>query len=811
MDTRNGNGNIISNNYLTCNGQQNVTCNVDPVAENLLKAFPSPNLGIPGQTFNNYLSEPKTEDNTTQYDARVDWNATGKDQAFARYSYSNDPKFTAPPFGILDGGSFFGAGGETIAHVTDEGRNLTASETHVFNPNLVNEFRFGYNWIRAEFLQQNSGTAISPTFGMGGVPFGPENGGLPAIIPSGISQFGSPEYMPSDERMNTIQVLDNLTKIWGNHTFKGGVNFQYIRYSILQPTDPKGSLNYTGQFTEDPQNAGVTGFGLADMELNDMNSSGLATLFTAYFRRRYYSAYIQDDWKVTPRLTLNMGLRWEYVTPMEEANGHQANFIPNYTNDTGIYLLPSKMEGVTLPPSFLQILSASNINVQYTSNKYLVNPVRLNFAPRLGIAYSMTDKLVVRAGFGLFYNGLEQLGQTLALGNVPFQYDNTYYSGAILTGCSPGDCATNGQTLETTFANVPSSIVGPSTQGANLHDPTTYNASYNLTTEYALNGSTSAQIGYVGSITRNLYITYNSQEMAGGVVAPGAPIPYPFPLLGGQVQLAPIGIANYNSLQAKLERRYANGLQFLAAYTYSHTLEDAEEPFGALGTGGSRNIPLLGAKYDYGEMSGTDVRQRFVINGTYQLPIGSGKRFLNKGGVTNEVVGGWMTALTFRVQTGEPEDIFPNNNPTNVGGNASAYRVGDPYKPGGTPPPNSPGVVCATKTRTIQTWWNPCAFDNPTPAQFASKTVLSSYGPRGRTDVAGPGYNRVDMSLFKSFSTYRTQSLQFRADFFNLFNHPAWGQPGETLGSGFGQITTERFGGDQQDARMIQFALKYFF
>jgi Carboxypeptidase regulatory-like domain len=809
--TRDSSGTITNNNYLTCNGRQNVICNPDPVAQGLLKEFPAPNLGVPGQTYNNYLSEPKTLDNTTQYDARVDWNATAKDQAFARYSYSNDPKFTAPPFGILDGGSFFGAGGETIAHVTDEGRNFTASETHVFNPKLVNEFRFGYNWIRAEFLQQNSGTAISPSFSIGGIPFGPENGGLPAIFASGISPFGSPQFMPSDERMNTIQALDNLTKIMGNHTLKGGVNFQYIRYDILQPQDSRGTLNYTGQFSEDPQNAGVTGFGLADMELNDMNSSTLATEFTAYNRRIYYSAYIQDDWRVSPRLTLNLGLRWEYVTPIEEANGDQANLIPDFANDTGVYLLPDKMKGVALPPSFLQILSASNIQVQYSSNKYLVNPTRVNVLPRLGMAYSITNKLVARAGFGLFYNDLEQLGQILSIGNVPFQFDNTYYSGATLTGCAPGNCATNGQTLETTFANAPISIVGPTTVGADVHDPSVRTVSYNLTTEYALNESTSAQIGYVGSVTSNLFASYVNNQSPAGVVGPGTAIPYPFPLLGGGVQISPIGISNYNALQAKLERRYVNGLQFLAAYTYSHTLEDTEEPFGALGAGGSRNIPLLGAKYDYGEMAGTDVRHRFVINGTYQLPIGSGNKFLNKGGIINQVAGGWMLALTFRVQSGEPEDIFANNNPTNVGGTADAYRVANPYKPGGTPPPNQPGVTCATKTRTIQNWWNPCAFDNPTPAQFASKTQLSSYGPSGRTDVAGPGYNRVDMSVFKSFPTYRGQSLQFRADFFNLFNHPAIGQPGNMLGSGFGQITTERFGGDQQDARTIQLALKYFF
>ena len=808
--TRDNSGNIISNNYLECNGQQNVICpsQVDPVAANLVAAFPLPNLGVPGQTYNNFLSQPSTSDNTTQYDARLDWNITDKDQTFARYSYSNEPQFTSPPFGILDGGAFFGAGGETIAHVTNEGRNFTASETHVFNPKLVNEFRFGYNWLRTEFLQQNSGANLSPTFGLGGVPFSPQNGGLPTIESSGISQFGSPQYMPSDERMNTVQGLDNLTKIIGNHSIKIGVNYQNIRYSVLQPVDPKGTLNYTGQFTVDPQNSGVTGFGLADMFLNNMNSSTLATLFLSYNRRLYYSAYIQDDWKATPRLTLNFGLRWEYATPIDESNGQQANFIPNYTNSTGVYLFPQKMQGVALPAGFQSVLAASNVQIQYSPNKYLVNPTRLNFGPRLGIAYSLTDKLVVRTGFGIFYNGLESLGQILSLGNVPFQYDNTYYSGAVTGGCAPGNCANNGQVLESTFANAPSSIIGPSTIGWGAHDPTTYTISYNLTTEYALNPSTSVQVGYVGSVARHMFVGWNNNTDATGVVAPGSANPFPFPSLGGGVTEAPDGIFNYNSLQAQIRRRYANGLQFLGAYTYSHALTDADAPLGNKGTTGTRNEPLLGLMYDYGETYG-DVRHRFALNGSYQLPVGKGKKFLNKGGITDLVAGGWMASLTFRVQTGEPVSVGANNNPTNLGLSAVAVRLFNPYKPGGTPPPNSPGAVCATKTRTIQNWWNPCAFDNPTPAQGPND--ISAYGPPDRTTVAGPGYNRADMSLFKSFPAYRENTVQFRADIFNVYNTPALGQPGNTLGSGFGQITTERYGGEQQDARVFQFALKYLF
>jgi hypothetical protein len=824
-------------NYLSCNGVQNVICptQIDAVAQKLLNAYPLPNLGGSGNTINNYTFQGNASDNTTQYDGRVDWNIRQADQAFARYSYTNEPVNLTSPLGILDGGSF-GGSGTTVT----EGRNFTASETHLFSPSFINEFRFGYNWIAAAYVPSNSGTDLSTQYGLGGIPFSAGNGGLPYFAMSGISEFGSPQYEPTHEYENVAQILDNLTKQVGNHALRFGVDFERIRVQTNQPIDPKGTLTFDGKFTEDPNNTATTGFGAADLLLNSQDTSSIANIFTAHDQRWYRAAYFQDTWKAMSKLTVNMGLRYEYTQPTQELDGQQANFVPDYANNSATYLIPAKDENNpadTLTPKFLSALAANNVTVQYTNNNFLVNPAKTDFSPRLGIDYQLDDKTVVRAGFGTFYGGLESVGYYPSLSqNFPFQYDSNFPSGNC-TG--PGACPTNGQTLETGFsaalqAGLANYVNTPGFRGYATHTQTPYSEQYNLSVERTLGNSTTATIGYVGSVSHHLQSNPDG-NIPDQVVPAGENEQQfrPYNQFGGSSLIVYAGAANYNSLQMTLQHRLQNGLSFLGAYTWSHALDDSFTLLGGSGQSGSgyRNQRLLGYGYDYGS-SYTNVAQRFTLNAQYELPFGYGKRYLSHRGVTNELVGGWATTMLFRVQTGEPIGVYANNNPAGTG-NAYAYKVADPFKPGGTP--TSTNTTCATHTRTVQTWFNPCAYVNPpqvipavNPTTGAANVagagqilstdpnVLSAYGPRGRTMVAGPGYNRVDLSAFKNFAVYRETSLQFRADIFNLFNTPAYGQPGGTTGGGFGQITSERFGGggtagENPDARVVQFALKYLF
>ena len=828
--TRDANGNITANNYLNCNGQQNVICpaQVDQVGQRLLNAYPLPNRGGLGNTINNYTFQGNASDNTTQYDGRLDWNISPKDQTFARYSYSNEPVSLTAPLGVLDGAGF-GGSGQTVV----EGRNFTFSETHIFTPSFINEFRVGYNWIAAAYVPQNAGVDLSTQFGIGGIPFTPGNGGLPSLNIGGLSGAGSPAFEPTREYENVAQVLDNVSKQIGNHSLKFGINFERIRVQTNQPVDPKGSFNFDGKFSQDPSNTSNTGFGGADLLLNNLDSTSIANEFTSHDQRWYRAAYAQDNWRPRQNLTLNLGLRYEYTQPINELSGHQANFVPNYANGTAVYLIPAKVQNSSpLTPKFLSALAANNVTVQYTSNNLLVNPAFLNFSPRLGIVFQPDSKTVLRTGYGLFYGGLESVGYYPNLSqNFPFQYDSNFPSG----NCVPGACPTNGQTLETGFstalnAGLANFVNQPGFRSYPTKTQTPYSQLFNLTVQRLVSNSTTATVAYVGSVTRHLQTGYDpnipDQLVPAGVNEQGL---RPYNQFGGSSLVAYAASANYNSLQLTLERRLTNGLSFLGDYTYAHGLDDANV---LLFGNGVRNQFLLGPGYDYGG-SAVDVRQRFSLNTQYELPFGRGRQFLNQGGIMNEVAGGWATSLVFRVQTGQPVNLFANNNAAGTG-NAYPYKVADPFKAGGTP--TSTNMVCATKTRTVATWFNPCAFVNPPkvipavnpktgqpnvpgPGQILSNApnvVAIAYGPPGRQQIYGPGYNRTDFSAFKSFAVVRETNVQFRADIFNLWNTPAYGQPGGTTGGGFGQITGERFGGggtagESPDARVVQFALKYIF
>jgi hypothetical protein len=260
----------------------------------------------------------------------------------------------------------------------------------------------------------------------------------------------------------------------------------------------------------------------------------------------------------------------------------------------------------------------------------------------------------------------------------------------------------------------------------------------------------------------------------------------------------------------------SNGMNFLASYTYAHSLDDAPTPLGSTGDGGYRNTNLLPIRYDYSN-SAWDTRHRFSFNGYYDLPFGRGRAHLNQGGILNEVVGGWSGDLTFSAQTGNPFTVYPNNTGPS-GGSTRAILIANPFKTGGTPNSTNPSVTCATKTRNLINWYNPCSFANPISGTTITTPVTNraqviSYLGGVRNSVYGPGYERINMSMFKDFPTWREEYLEFRGDIFNVLNTPAYGEPSVTnLNTNGGQITSPRtFQNFTPDARFFQFALKYAF
>jgi hypothetical protein len=815
------------NALLACNGQQNVFCanQIDPIAQRILNLYPQPNANG-GNTYSNYVFNRRNLDNSVSWDGRIDWNASARDQAFFRMSYYNERGNYAPPLGpILDGGSY-GSDGPTI----NMGENYALSETHEFSNTLANEFRFGYNWGHFQFLQPGANQNIAPTLGLGGIPFQKNNGGLPSTSISGISSFGSPGFYPAIEYENVFQILDNVTKVAGNHTLKMGLAFQHVRYSTTAPINPHGSYSFNGFYTSKP-GASFTGSGVADFLANQMRSAGLSNFFNIDNVRWYNSGYFQDDWKALPNLTLNLGIRYDYYQPPEERHDNQALWYPTAINGPGSgtanYVMANSKRNLPLAPSFLNLLAKDNISLVYTGNHSLLKPEYTDVSPRIGFAYTPFSRFVIRGGFGLFYGGLESIG---GAPNPGFNYPFSFSSNFPAPGCSTTNCPTNGLTLETGFSQalaqgIQNYLSTPGLVGGQPRFHSSYTEQYNLSTQYAFSPTLSLTLAYVGNLSRRLQ-AFPDQNSPDGLLGPrdNAQLIRPFPNFGGSQFNAYEGVGSFNSGQATLEKRSSSGLYFLATYTYGHALDDTATPLNG-GSNTYRNALLIPMGYELAN-SDWDVRHRFTFNGDYQLPFGRGRRFLNQGGVLNALIGGWSTDLVFVAQTGTPFTVGPNNAGVN-GASRRAILKRDPFKAGGAQDPTNPNTTCAPSTRNIQHWFNPCAFANPLPGGDIPNTqtaqnplgtpirglaqVLAFTGT-ARNQIFGPGYERINMSVFKNFDTFEGQYLQFRADAFNLFNTPAFGNPSGSINPNGGQITSTRnLGLFTPNPRFIQLALKYYF
>lgn len=813
---------------MQCNGQQNVLCSsqIDPTAQKILNLYPMPNTNN-GKTYNNYKVTTTAINNTVDWDAKLSLNLNSKNQGFFRMSYYNTRGGYPPPLGYpLDGGGY-GSDGPTV----NMGENYVLSDTHIFNQNLINQFRFGYNWVHAQFLQPDANVDVAKQVGLGGIPYQKNNGGLPSTSISGISSFGSPGFYPSIEYENTFQIIDTLTKVIGNNTIKMGANFQKIRFSVAQPINPHGSYNFNGKFTSNPGQS-FTGSGVADFLANEMNYASLSDFFNIQDARWYDAAFVQDNWKTTNKLTLNLGIRYGFFEAPLEKNGDQAYWniqsITGPGEGTAQFLLPDNQKGRTLAPLFTSDLKKDNIALRYSPHKSLALSQFTNFSPRIGIAYQVTPRTVVRAGFGTFYGGLESIGGAPNPGyNYPFSFTDNFPS----PGCANGVCPTNGITLENGFSKAIATglqnyISTPGLVGGQLHIQTPYTEQYNLSIEHAFTPTMTLTTAYVGNVSRHMQVLTN-QNAPVGLVGPNdnSQLDNPFPAFGGAQYDRYKGTGSYNSLQVTLQKHTSRGLYFLATYTWAHAMDDTATPLNG-GTNIFRNPNIFPIGSEYAN-SDWDVKDRFVFSGYYQLPFGRGKAFLNHRGLVNQLAGGWSTDLVFYAMTGNPFTVSPDNAGANGAGARRAIVVSNPFAAGGTAPSSNAGTECATSTRNINHWYNPCAFANPLPGSDIPDTQTAAnpvgnpirspgealkYVGGARNQLFGPGYERINMSVFKDFPTVHSQYVQFRADIFNLFNTPAFGNPNGGIGSNGGQITGLRsLGAFTPNSRFVQFALKYDF
>jgi len=812
---------------------------IDPLAARLAALIPAPNTDVNTLlAAGNFRSDPERSDTENKFDVRGDYTIGEKDNFFARYSYGHDNNYLPAPFNnALDGGSF----GDGLALNIYQG--LAASEVHTFRNNLINELRFGFNHLHSQRLNPNSNINESATLGFPGVPYiaGQNMGGLPNITFSdGTATLGSSQYLPAIEHQHSYVFTDNLNWIRGRHAVKFGGELRFEQFTILEPGQARGYMSFGADFDDNPAAPGSATSAFATFLLGIPDGGDITGLNNIIYNRQMYSAYALDDFKMTPKLTLNLGLRYEFVSTVKEANNLQANFDFNTLS-----LIVPKGQNTPLSPTL-----ASELQVQSIGSPGLISPDLNNFAPRIGLSYQLSNKLVLRTGYGIFYGGQESgpFSNPSPGYNPPYSATQAYAPPCSSRSANPApgqtDCSISGalplNVLSQGFSG-PSGTVNPlsdpNTPSLYTLDPrlvTPYTQQWHLGLEYQLPADTLLDVSYAGSRGLKLYAFYNGNQVPPGdpnlsdptaprrpanQVLPGSPAGdactlQAFYANNGTYSCNPAfdssiadfrsnAQSNYDSLQVRLEKRYSHGLQYQVAYTYSHSLDTASSAsLGSLNNGDFQDQRYPNANYGNSDF---DVRQRFVFSYVYDLPVGRGHALAkDASSFVNQVIGNWQVSGVFTAVTG---NYYTATDADSVANGDCGGTVGGCSRPNLVGNPNAKPCIAGTI-------FNTCAFadDNNTPGIIPIGTL----GNAPRNDILGPGNKEWDTSLVKQFPFSEQKHLEFRAEFFNILNHVNY------LFGTFGSISAPPtsvtmnsgvFGYPQaaRSPRQIQFALKFYF
>jgi hypothetical protein len=720
------------------------TSRFDPVAAGLMALYPLPDL--PGNV-NNFFSNPKEVLSADQYNLKFDHHFGSKDSMFVRISQGWNSN-SLPPLLPQPANQ----------QVVDDlyQREIVASETRTVSTNKVNEFRLGFIYTLEH--QYVLGPRLFDQYGIKGALDAPTITGLPLFTITGLSNLGTTGAgnapIPAAGTSNQInfpttksgkiwQLLDNFSWVHDRHSLKFGVDMSRITIFVAGTNTARPTFSFNGTYT---------GSGVADFLLGDVFQSQTSQLQLDSIQQYVYNGYVQDDWKVSSRLTLNLGLRYELTTPFFEEHDRQSNFIL----DGG----PCYLQLITVPHD-----GQCNAGIGRGQSRLDTN----NFAPRVGVAYQAASKTVVRGGFGVFYGRDEELGIIRRLTNNP-----PWVSAAVFTG-------TSGAPAFPLQAGIPPNALALASTGFNANTtvnsfpfdfPLAYVEQWNVNVERQLPGGLVAQVGYTGSEAHKLAIVTNQNQAFPGTGTLNSRRPYQGV---GDIQFyAPLANSTYDALIAKLEHRFARGLSLLASYTYGHSI-DGGNASGDNNDPGPQNVRDLQQQKG---PSNYDVRHRFVASGFYQLPFGKSPGFFSP------LIRNWQLSGIYSAQTGQPFTVTLSADPTNTGATAHPDRIADGALPSGQ--------------RTIRHWFDTSAFLRPS---------CLCYGNSGRGVVRGPGFMDLDLSIMRDFYFRERFRLQFRVESFNLMNHPNFGLPNAVIGNpAAGTITTTI-----NPERQNQFAVKFYF
>jgi hypothetical protein len=766
----------------------------------LLNLYPTPTgSGI----INNFSSFPLVTNNSDGFDFRIDQHFSEHDSAFARYSYLNTDQLNPGPFqGVADGQSSRPGNGSTQA------QNIAVSETHIFTPRLVNEARFGYSRV-ADIRRQPFANELGlpDQYGIGGIPQFEGNGGLPLFTFGNMANLGQSGSLPSNKASNIVQLSDNVTISRNRHVLRTGVLYQNIAYPTSTPSSSRGTFTFNGIYTSVVnQTDGSTDRAqflltptAATVTRGINNVGGANTVSASNFppisnlHRWYMGVYLQDDWRATSKLSLNLGLRWEYYGVPTERDGRQANFIPGPSDPrVGARFLIPASQVANVPVAFQTLLAKDNIAFVATNNTGLGSAQSTNFAPRFGLAYQANAKIVIHAGFGLFYGGYENYGLSASPpANFPFNIATSYTSANSVTPLTSDNSV---GALGNGLTNVPlnaanANLTNISLLGRQYDWKSAYSEAYNLQVQYQLNDKTVVKVAYAGSVSRHLQTPINTNTLNAILPATAnAQTNSFFPdFARGGAFLSPSSATNYNGLQLDVTRRWGHDLTLDGNYTRSKCLGNAHDQLdNNIGAFRAPYVPGAGIAIDYA-LCDTDVRNIFHATGVYELPLGHNQRFLTQG-FAAAVAGGWSLQWIAAVQDGQPLTVACSAT-TAAGLGCNALKV--------------PGQNLYTDTNKVAHFLNASSFANPSSG--ATGLALLGGSP---TQVTGPAYRRLDLSLFRKITLVDQLRLELRAEAFNITNTPNFSAPGTlnfTSPSTFASITSTR-----DNSRQLQFAGKIF-
>ena len=749
----------------------NIITNINPTAARLAALYPAPNL--PGIA-NNFVRTPGISDDNNRFTTRIDYKINGKNDVFGRYSFGKRNRFLPGVFGGLADGSDSSSRGQTSVL----NHSVTIGWNDIIAANVINQFRFGYNYANAVTTQEPFGQGSSSDY-VPGIPNDPLiQGGVPAILltTGGFSpRLGSADFNPKFQRSRQYQFNDTVVYTKGAHTLRVGADILApLRLNFLDIPVARGRFAFNGIYTAVSPGVGTTGNAVADFLTGIPVQAALTNVFQVNQRRYMYSFFGQDDWKVTSKFTANLGLRYDFGSPYYETNNNQTNFDPI-----------AAAAATNQAQALASLVQAKNGSLQSRS---LVKPDRNNFAPRVGFAYSATDKLVVRGGYGIFYNLLDRIGSEDQISINPPQV--VQFQAQTPNGVFPvlGNSPTTGITLSTGF---PANTLDPNNiqvrnlqiRAVNPNSRTPYLQQGSIGVQYQFLNGWFAEANYVATRGLKLYVLRDLNEPNPSVLVNGIATaqPRPFSQFGIVEYRDDLGKSRYNSLETTVDKRFSQGYTVRAVYTYAVSKDNTGEHLTA--NGSSSSIPnSRDASLWYG-YSDFDVRHRFVVNGIAELPFGRNKAFLQRG-IGAALLGGWELTGTYNRRTGRPFTVSQGGDPLSVG----TFQLTLPDQIG------DPNIA----NPTVERWFNVQAFQ-PLPVG------AGRFGNQLRNQVRGPNFSAFDFAVHRKFDLGReTTNLDFRWEVFNAFNRANFALPNRDItSSSVGTITAL-----QGDPRVMQFALR---